>query len=65
MYVKWNLTMYQERKCTECGVKLTEKHVMKIKFEDNSWESIPLTICPKCFKKQMYNIAKKTKHKSI
>jgi hypothetical protein len=53
--------MCQKRKCTECGMKLTGEHVMKVKFEDSTWESIPLTICPECFKKRLYDLSRKTK----
>lgn len=48
----------QKRKCTECSAELTDEHVMKIKLEDDSWETVPLTICPECFKKQIRKMAK-------
>ena len=43
----------KKRKCVECGASLTDEDVMKIKIEDGSWQTIPLPVCPDCFKKQM------------
>ena len=45
--------LMEERKCLNCGAKLTNEDVMKIKKEDGSWEEIPLSICPDCFTEQM------------
>ena len=45
--------LMKKRKCIECGASLTDEDVMKIKVEDGSWETIPLPVCPDCFKKQM------------
>jgi len=43
----------KERKCEKCGASLTDEDVMKVKFEDGSWEVIPLPVCPNCFAKHM------------
>jgi NAD-dependent SIR2 family protein deacetylase len=43
----------KERKCAKCGASLTDEDVMKMEFEDGSWEIIPLPVCPDCFAKQM------------
>ena len=43
----------KERKCAKCGASLTDEDVMKVKFEDGSWEVIPLHVCPDCFAKHM------------
>lgn len=45
--------MMKERKCVECGAILTDEDVLKIRIENGSWETIPLPMCPNCFKKQM------------
>jgi hypothetical protein len=45
--------LMKKRKCVKCGASLTDEDVMKIKIEDGSWETIPLPVCPNCFKKQM------------
>ena len=45
--------LMEKRKCVKCGAHLTDEDVMKIKIEDGSWETIPLPMCPDCFKKQM------------
>ena len=45
--------LMKKRKCAKCGASLTDEDVMKIRFEDGSWEVIPLPICPDCFAKQM------------
>jgi len=47
----------KNRKCVKCGTTLTEQDVMKIKIEDGSWEIIPLSVCPNCFKEQMRELA--------
>jgi NAD-dependent SIR2 family protein deacetylase len=47
----------KERRCAECGAALTDEDVMKIKIDDGSWETIPLPVCPACFKKQMHKLA--------
>jgi len=46
-----------ERKCENCGAILSAEDVMKIKFENGSWETIPLTVCPRCFKERMRQMA--------
>jgi NAD-dependent SIR2 family protein deacetylase len=43
----------KKRKCVKCGANLTDEDVMKIEFDDGSWEIIPLPMCPDCFTKQM------------
>jgi len=43
----------KERRCVKCGAPLTDEDVMKMEFEDGSWETIPLPVCPSCFMKQM------------
>jgi len=43
----------KKRKCVKCGGSLTDEDVMKMEFEDGSWEIIPLRVCPDCFAKQM------------
>ena len=45
--------LMKERKCAKCGASLTDEDVMKVKFEDGSWEVIPLHVCPDCFAKHM------------
>ncbi len=42
-----------KRRCVKCGATLTDEDVMKMEFEDGSWETIPLPVCPDCFMKQM------------
>jgi NAD-dependent SIR2 family protein deacetylase len=43
----------KKRKCVKCGASLTDEDVMKIEFDDSSWETIPLPTCPDCFAKQI------------
>ncbi len=43
----------KKRKCVKCGAKLTEEDVIKMEFEDGSWETILLPMCPDCFAKQI------------
>jgi|GEM_PF-1184601 len=45
--------LMKKRKCAKCGAGLTNEDVMKIGFEDGSWQVIPLPICPDCFAKRM------------
>jgi NAD-dependent SIR2 family protein deacetylase len=47
----------KKRKCVKCGASLTDEDVMKIEFEDGSWETIPLPVCPDCFTKQIRELA--------
>jgi hypothetical protein len=30
---------------------------MKIKLENGSWESVPIPVCPDCFKERMQKLA--------
>ncbi len=53
--------MSEQRKCSGCGAALTDEHVMKVRLENGSWETVPLTICPECFKKRMRELALKTR----
>jgi len=48
----------RERKCVKCGAVLTDEDVMKIQKDDGSWEEIPLSICPKCFKGEMRKLTR-------
>jgi len=43
----------EKRKCENCGALLRSEDVMKIKLENGSWESVPLPVCPNCFKERM------------
>jgi len=43
----------KKRRCMNCGATLTDEDVMKMEFEDGSWETIPLPVCPACFMKRM------------
>jgi hypothetical protein len=53
--------LVEKRKCEGCGAIMSEEDVMKIQLEDGSWETIPLTLCPKCLKELLVKIAKKEK----
>jgi len=46
-----------QRKCEKCGAILGDEAVMKIKLENGSWETIPLPVCPRCFKERMRQLA--------
>jgi hypothetical protein len=48
----------KKRTCEKCGAILTEEDVMKIKVETDSWEIIPIPVCPECF---MNRIRKRSK----
>lgn len=48
----------KRRKCAKCGASLTNKDVMKMKFEDGSWQVVPLPVCPNCLAKQMIEQAR-------
>jgi len=48
------------RKCEKCSEILTNEDVMKIAYEDGSYETISLDVCPKCFKKRMQELAVRT-----
>jgi len=50
--------MMKRRKCAKCGANLTNKDVMKMKFEDGSWHIVPLPVCPDCLAKQMIEQAR-------
>jgi len=50
--------LMKKRKCAECGASLTNEDVMKIGFEDGSWQVIPLPIYPDCFTKRMVEQAR-------
>ena len=52
----------KKRKCEECGYNLTDKDVMKMKFENGTYQVIPLKLCPVCFTKQM---AKKAQSRTL
>ena len=47
----------KKRKCEKCGILLRSGDVMKIKLENGSWESVPIPICPHCFKDRMQKLA--------
>jgi hypothetical protein len=49
--------LISKRKCEKCGAVLSDEDVMKIKFENGSWETIPLPMCPRCFKERMRLLA--------
>ncbi|MBS7657221.1 hypothetical protein KEJ33_04780 [Candidatus Bathyarchaeota archaeon] len=49
----------EERRCEGCGAVLSEEDVMKVQLEDGSWETVPLPLCPKCFKESLMRIAEK------
>jgi hypothetical protein len=51
----------EKRKCEGCGAVLSEEDVMKIQLEDGSWETVPLPLCPKCFKESLVRLAKRKK----
>jgi len=51
--------LVEERRCKGCGVVLSEEEVMKIQLEDGSWETVPLPLCPRCFKESLINLARK------
>jgi len=50
-------TVLSERKCVRCGARLTDEDVMKIILEDGSCETFPFSICPECFKKELFEKA--------
>ena len=53
--------MATKRVCEKCSTALSDEYVIKIKIESDQWQTIPLTICPECFKKKMYRLAKNEK----
>jgi hypothetical protein len=53
-----------ERKCERCGAALSDEDFMKIILEDGSCETFPLSTCPECFKKEMFEKARRTKEKA-
>jgi hypothetical protein len=42
-------------------VDMSEEDIMKIQLDDSSWETVPLPLCPKCFKESLVQLAKKEK----
>jgi hypothetical protein len=53
--------LVNERRCEGCGTVLSEEDVMKIQLEDGSWETVPLPLCPRCFKESLVKLADKEK----
>ena len=49
----------KKRKCEKCGIPLRSEDVMKIKLENESWELVPIPMCPHCFKERMKKLADK------
>ena len=47
----------KKRKCVKCGANLADEDVMKMEFDDGSWETVPLPTCPDCFAKQILEVA--------
>ena len=45
--------LMKKRKCAKFGVSLINEDVMKVKFDDKSWQVIPLRVCPDCLAKQI------------
>jgi hypothetical protein len=56
--------MPEKRRCEGCGVALSDEDVMKIQIEDGSWETVPLPLCPKCFKESLIKSAKKERQEN-
>ena len=51
--------MPEKRRCEGCGAALSDEDVMKLQIDDGSWETVPLPLCPRCFKESLAQLAKK------
>lgn len=51
--------MAEKRWCEGCGAVMSEEDVMKLQLDDGSWETVPLPLCPRCFKESLVQLAKK------
>lgn len=51
--------MPEKRRCEGCGAALSDEDVMKIQIDDGTWETVPLPLCPRCFKESLAKRAKK------
>jgi len=43
----------KKRKYAKCGASLTNEDLIKVKFDEGSWQIIPLPVCPDCLARQI------------